>query len=172
MAKRRKNTEFYWGNANRWVNAWLDLITKSSEIGLASGQTIMHRMLMMSGADILALTTSERREFSRMYTEKVQAATAHGQIMAGEMMRLNQQIAIAAGSQWWSGWMAMATLGVGRNPSDMFSARSRMIKGGARRAGNATQDISIAMTRSASAGLKPFHTRVSANAKRLGRQQR
>ncbi|HKF94573.1 MAG TPA: hypothetical protein VKB96_08225 [Gammaproteobacteria bacterium] len=95
MAKGRKNCGFCLGNTNPSITAWLDLVAKSSEIGLDSGQTIMHRMLIMSCADFSALTADERRAFTRMDMEKLQAAMQYDQLMASEMMRLNQQIAMA-----------------------------------------------------------------------------
>ncbi|HKH21232.1 MAG TPA: hypothetical protein VKB53_10200 [Gammaproteobacteria bacterium] len=55
----------------------------------------MHRMLIMSCADFSALTADERRAFTRMDMEKLQAAMQYDQLMASEMMRLNQQIAMA-----------------------------------------------------------------------------
>jgi hypothetical protein len=44
---------------------------KSSEITLASGQTIWRRSLLMTSADASALTAVEPNDFSRMYTEKI-----------------------------------------------------------------------------------------------------
>jgi hypothetical protein len=73
--------------------AWGNVMMTSRQIALASGQTIMHGMLMMSTADLLALTTAQHREFTRMYTEKVQTTMVYGQIIAVEMLRLNQTVA-------------------------------------------------------------------------------
>lgn len=172
MRKARRRSGLYPTVVNPLAAAWTELITTSGQIALASGRTIMHRMLMMSTADFSALTSPQRREFTRMYTEKVQAAAACGQIMAVEMMRLNQQFANLAWSQFLSSGTAMTMLGIGKNPSDMLSSQSRFAGAAARRANNAAQNLSATLTRAAVAGLKPVHTRVSANAKRLGRKKR
>jgi hypothetical protein len=128
----------------------------------------MHRMLMMSTADLTALTAVQRPEFTRMYTEKVQTAMVYGQIIAVEMLRLNQQFATLVWSQFVSNGMAMAMLGIGRNPCETFAAQGRFVNAAAQRASDATQKFSTGLTRAAAASLKPVHTRVSANAKRLG----
>jgi hypothetical protein len=140
---------------------------RSGQIARASGQTIMHRMLMMSTADLSALTAAQRREFTRMYTEKVQTTMVYGQIIAVEMLRLNQQFAKLVWSQFVSNGMAMAMLGIGRNPCATFAAQGHFVNAAAQRASRATQKFSTGLTRAAATGLKPVHTRVSANAKRL-----
>ncbi len=151
-------------------NAYTDLMLKSSEIALASGQTIWHRTLMMASADAAALTALEHSEFSRMYIEKLQAAMDYSKIMAREMMRLNQQIAMMTWSQFLSTAMAMSSLATGQNPAGALAAQRRFINSAGQRAGDASQKISAAMTRAAIKGLAPVHTAVTANARRLGRR--
>ncbi|MGH8503442.1 MAG: phasin family protein [Gammaproteobacteria bacterium] len=145
---------------------------RSAEIAAASGQTIFHRMLMLSGANIAALTAAERREFARMYTEKLQATLACGQIMAGEMMRLNEQLMRVAWSQFMSNGMALTSMLSGRNPGAVFTAQSQLMNSAARQAAESGQKIFAAMARAAINGLAPVHTAVSANAERLGRTKR
>jgi hypothetical protein len=145
---------------------------KSSEIGLAAGQTIFHRMAMMSSANLAALTAVERVEFTRMYREKVQAALAAGNILARELINLNKQLVLMAWSQSLSTTTAIVSPGGGRNAIGAFSAHDRLMTTAARRAADATQKISTAMTRAAAECLTPIHSTVSANAKRLGRKKR
>lgn len=147
------------------------LMTKSAEMALASGQTIWHRTLMMGGANAAALTATEHREFSRMYTEKLQAMVDCGQIMARETMRLNQQMAMMAWSQWLSTGMAMSSLATGRNPAGAVAAQSKLINSAAQHATAASQKISAALTRAATRGIAPVHSTVTANARRLGRRK-
>ncbi len=172
MRKTQQHFGLYLTKANPLLAAWSNLMMTSGQIALASGQTIMHRMLMMSTADFSALTAAQRREFTRMYTEKVQAMMAYGQIMALELLRLDHQLLTLVWSQFVSNGMAMTMLSVGRNPSETFSAQSRFVNAASQRASDAAQEFSTALVRAAAAGLKPMHTRVSANAKRLGRKRR
>lgn len=149
-----------------------DLMIKSGEIATASAHTIFHRMLMMSGADAAALTAAERREFARMVTEKMQAAMESGQIIASEMLKLNQQLVTLAWSQSMSNCMALTSMLSGRNSSAAFATQSQFMNTAARQAAESSQKVVTAMTRATTGGLTPVHTAVSANARRLGRPRR
>jgi hypothetical protein len=85
-------------------------MTKSSEPALASGPPIFHRALMISQANISALTAVGRKQFSRVVTEKAEVLPNSSQIMAGEIMRLYQQLPTMAWPQFLSGGMGMAQL--------------------------------------------------------------
>jgi hypothetical protein len=169
MAKGRRRARYYPGLTNPFLTATSELTLKSCEIGLAAGQTIFHRTLMLAGANLAALTAGERTEFARMYTEKVQAALECGSILGQEMVRLNQQIATMGWSQMLSAPMAMSSLVVGHNPAKALAAPKRLMGSAAHEAGRAVENISTAVTRAAAKSLTPVHTAVSANAKRLGR---
>ncbi|MGI8740067.1 MAG: phasin family protein [Gammaproteobacteria bacterium] len=151
---------------------FLDLMIKSGEIATASAMTIFHRTLMMSGADTSALTAAERREFARMYTEKMQAAMESGQIIAAEMLRLNQQLMTLAWSQSVSNAMALTSMLSGHNPGSAFAAQTQFMNTAARQVAESGQKIVAATTRAATRGLTPIHTAASANARRLGRPKR
>jgi hypothetical protein len=172
MKKTRDSAATYRSRANPFATPFAELMIKSSEIMLASGQTVFYRTLMMAGANAAALTDVERREFTRMYTEKLQAAMECGQIMASEMVRLNQQFAMMAWTQFLGGGMAMASLTTGRNPAGTIAAQNRFMNNAAKQVGDATQKIATAVARAAAKGLKPVHTTASANARRLGRNKR
>lgn len=148
------------------------LMVKNAEIALASQQTIWHRMLMMGSADATALSRAEHRELSRMYTEKFQAMVECGQIMAREIVRLNQQSATLVWSQSVSTAMAMGSVATGRNPADVLAAQGRFRNTAGRRAFEAWQEICAAITRASTKGLAPVHKAVTANAQRLGRKKR
>jgi hypothetical protein len=172
VKKARRHTGMNRSMGNAFPAPFIDLMIKSSEIALACGQTIWYRTLMMASADAAALTDVERREFSRMYTEKVQALMDYGQIMAREMVRLNEQFAMMAWSQFLSSGMAMTSLATGQNPGRTFATQRQLMDSAGQRASDASQKISAAMTRAAAKGLAPVHTAVTANARRLGRRQR
>jgi hypothetical protein len=169
MAKRRRRIPRRPRLANPFLAATTELTLKSCEIGLAAGQTVFHRSLMMAGANMAALSAAERFEFTRMYTEKIQTALKCGSIMGQEMLRLNQQSATMGWSQMMGAAAAMGSLAPGQNPAKGFAAPKRLIGSAAQEAGQAVQNISTAMARAAAKGLTPVHTAVSANAKRLGR---
>lgn len=149
-----------------------NLMMKGCELSLASWQTIFYRTLMMSQANGAALTATERKEFSRMGTEKVEAIIKSSQVMAREMMRLNQQLATMAWSQFWSSGMAMVQFAGGRNPSGAFAAQNRLMQTAARSASDASSKITAAMARAGTKGLQPLHVRASSNARRLARKRR
>jgi hypothetical protein len=163
MKKRRRSTRL----SRSTENAYTDLMIKGSEIAFASGQTIWHRTLMMPNADATALAALERREFSRMYTEKLQAAIDYSKIMTREIMRLNQQIAMMTWSQFLSTAVAMSSLATGEDPAGTFTAQRRFINSAGQCAGDASQKIAAAMTRAGIKGRTPLHTAVTANARRL-----
>jgi hypothetical protein len=172
MNNRGTSKARHGGTGSLTTNPFMELMIKSSEIALAAGQTIGYRTLMMAGANAAALTPRERREFSRMYTEKLQAMADYGQIMAREMMRLNEQFAMMAWSELVSAGMAMTSLATGQNPADAFTAQTRLINAAGKRASDASQKISTAMTRVAVEGIAPVHSAVTANARRLARRKR
>ncbi len=148
------------------------LMMRNGEIALASWQTLLHRTMMMSGANVAALTAAERQEFSRMYTEKTQTAMECIQVMTREMIHFNQQFTIMAWSQLMTSGMAMASMNPGRNLADPLTAHGRIANAAAQCTGEAMQKMSAAVARAMTRSLKPVHTRVTANAKRLGRSRR
>jgi hypothetical protein len=171
MKKTPKSTVIYRSRANQFATPVAELMIKSSEIMLAAGQTVFYRTLMMAGASTAALTNVECREFTRMYTEKLQVAMECSQIMASEMVRLNQQLAMMAWTQLLGGGMAMASLTTGRSPAGTIAAQTRFMNNAAKQVGDATEKISTAVARAAAKGLKPVHTVASGNARRLGRKR-
>src|SRR5215208_1012417 len=78
MAKGRKNCGFCLGNTNPSITAWLDLVAKSSEIGLDSGQTIMHRMLIIGTNDHAPNADNVLCGFLRPDRRRAPGVHAHG----------------------------------------------------------------------------------------------
>jgi hypothetical protein len=123
---------------------WLQLGTRSLEMLLASGQVIAMRLTRMAAAGPRP-GTRDRKEFVRMGSEKLQAAT---------------QSALAVGALWPSiGWQLWA---------GAWQAWLGGLAGGARRRAGSGAPLHHA-ARIAHAALEPVHRAATANARRLSR---
>jgi len=102
---------------------WTDLALRTGEMLAASAQVIGHRTGRMATAGP-SPSARDRKEFTRMGLEKVEAANESALAMSRQLATAQMQ----AGFRFWND-----------------------------------------MLRLSSAGLKPIHSRATANAKRLGR---
>ena len=111
---------------------WNELAMKTGEMMLASAQVIGHRTHRMARAGPTP-NARDRREFTLMGQEKLEAARESAFAMGSQIARMNSQLGLRA-------WQ------------DMMAAGSTMLSMTAELAGR---------------GLKPIHSRATANAKRL-----
>lgn len=65
--------------------------------------------------------------------------------------------------------MALASLPSGRGAAGAYAMQNHLTSAASRQAGNAAQNIAMAMLRATGKMLSPMHARVSAYAERLGR---
>ena len=164
MALKRVDPLRNFNNVLTTSTAFTDLMMKTAEMALASAQTIFHRTTMMAAAG-LSPNAKERREFTRMGSEKVTAATASAQAMFGDWYGFNQKLATLAQAQW-NVAAAMASFASVRTLADLMAAQERYFNT-AMHSGEAALNMWTVSVGTASKGLKPIHSRASANAKRL-----
>ncbi|RZL11936.1 MAG: hypothetical protein EOP40_00530 [Rubrivivax sp.] len=145
--------------------AWSEILFKSAEMMMASGQVIGHRVERMGRA---GATPSARdvKEFTLMGQEKLEAAAESAQAMSLFWWQAQQQAGAKAfeqmlgmGTAWWS----MAGGGAGaRSPLTWSKAWGDPWKQAAQWSQSSTGLLNK--------GLQPIHSRATANARRLGRR--
>jgi hypothetical protein len=118
------------------------------ELGVAAPQVIAHRLARMALAGA-SPSARDRKEFHRMGTEKVLAASEAWNAMAVEAIRANQELAFSFMRSFWFPW----------------AYRTPTAKSASRQMTNAALGI-------LGKGVTPVRRRAVANAKRLGRPRR
>ena len=123
----------------------LTLARKSAELAVAVPVVVAHRVARMARAGSPP-NARDRREFTRMGTEKLMAFNESWMAMWAQSMRIQQEISVAMWRSWWSVWT---------NP----------------RLQNALPEVHApwAALRVMAKGMAPVHRRTTANARRLGR---
>ncbi|HEX6706101.1 MAG TPA: polyhydroxyalkanoate granule-associated phasin [Albitalea sp.] len=144
---------------------WNDIALRTGEMMVASAQVIAHRTGRMAAAGH-SPSLRDRREFTRMGLEKVEAAGESLWAMGQHLTAMNMQLAMKA-------WQDMVAAGT----AWMSLAGSRSLPQAMRRHGELARTVSAsaksasrlsdATARVARQGLKPIHSRATANAKRL-----
>lgn len=147
---------------------WNDLATKIGEMMLASAQVITHRTRRMATAGSMP-NSRDRREFTLMGHEKVEATVASANSMARHIMTMDPFLGVKAMQQMLAGMAAMMSLAGSRTSSQAIVRQARLARTVAQSAGTVAR-ISGSSARLAQRSLKPFHSRATANAKRLGRR--
>jgi|ERR1700674_1160932 hypothetical protein len=144
---------------------WTGLAFKTAEMMMASAQVIGHRTSRMAMAGPTP-NERDRREFSLMGQEKMEAASESAQVMAQHMIAINQQIGARAFSQMLAGATDMWSLAASVTAGQALVRHAKLVRtlsGGAVSASR----LSTSAARIAQRGLKPIHSRATANAKRL-----
>jgi hypothetical protein len=147
---------------------WTELAMKTSEMMLASAQVISHRTTRIAQAGPLP-NARDRKEFTLMGQEKLDAAAASAQAMAARMVSANQQFAAAAFQQMMNsagGWMALLTA-----PTAALSGQKQaeLVRDAVMDSAAAASQVADSIAHVAHHGLKPIHSRAVSNAKRLGK---
>ena len=122
--------------------------TQATELAFAVPQVIAHRVarMMLAGPNP---STTDRREFHLMNSEKLAAFNESWRAMAAQMFVAQQQFALSLLHTWCTPWLGgMPTLG--RHTRQWQSAALGVV----------------------AKGMAPVHKRAVANAKRLGRISR
>ena len=140
-------------------------LTKSAELAIAAPLVIANRTARMLAAGTNP-TIADRAEFSRMWTEKVEAFWESMFAMGAQTVRANQDYARVAALQWWRlcttpWWLPKtgpAVKAMTRLPTAAAFARQS-------RAGRQTRELAKLVE----AGLGPIHKRATANARRLAK---
>jgi hypothetical protein len=147
---------------------WNNLALKSWE-ALASAAPVIGsrtaRMALAGGRP----GPGDRREFVRMGSEKMQAATESSWAMALQMQTFGTRLVLQAWTQWMEFGAAAWKLGANRDATALFTKQAELWSL-AQRSQHSTQRLTDGLARVALSGLAPVHRTVTANARRLGRR--
>ena len=144
---------------------WGSLAAQTAEMMLASAQVIGHRTRRMALAGV-APSARDRREFALMAQEKVHAGSRSVQAMTSHVLKGNQLLYAQAFANMLQTTSALVMLASSRTPAQWIARQKALGRTlGSSRAGIA--DVQKSATRLAHRGLKPFHAKATANAKRL-----
>jgi hypothetical protein len=168
----RRHKELKMKRSSRRISAspfaiWTSLAFRTGEMMMASAQVIGHRTNRMIASGPMP-NESDRREFSLMGQEKMEATSESVQAMAKHMMTLNQQIGAQAVGHMLAGATDMLSLATSQTAGQALARQAQLIRTLTRGAVSASQ-LSTSAARLAQRGLKPIHSRATANAKRLGK---
>ena len=147
---------------------WTRLAWKTGEMMLASAQVIQHRTGRMAAAGA-APSARDRREFALMGQEKVEAGVESASAMAAQMMAMNPLLGPRAFRHMMAGAGALMSLAASRTAGQAMARHAKLVRTMTESAATAAQ-LSGATARLAQRGLKPIHSRATANAKRLGKR--
>jgi len=148
------------------ILAWTDFALISAQMLVTSAQVIGHRTsrIVIAGA---TPDPQDQREFTMMSEEKTAAALKSAQAMAQGMFRLGQQLAVMTGRQMLASVPMMMSLAASATPQQSLARQANLARAGMATAAEANQRIAVSIPRIASKGLKPIHTKATANRKRL-----
>ena len=146
---------------------WSGLAWKTGEMILASVQVIQHRAGRMAAAGATP-SARDRREFALMGQEKIEAGVESASAIAAQLMAMNLLLGPRTFEHMKTGAAAMMSLAASRTPTQAIARHAKLVRTMTQSAGTTAQ-LSAASARLAHRGLKPIHSRATANAKRLGR---
>jgi hypothetical protein len=145
--------------------AWTALAWKLGEMSLASAQVIAHRSSRMVAAGPVP-NARDRKEFARMGTEKFAAANASGRAMAAHLTTENMTLGARAFGHMLTNSAALLSLASSQSAGE-FALRQGKLVATYSRSAKTTNDYLEFVARVAGHGIKPFHARATANARRL-----
>lgn len=147
---------------------WTELAMKTGEMMVASAQVIGHRTTRMAKAGPRP-SARDRREFTLMGQEKIEAARESSQAMAARMVGVNHGLGSRAAAQMLATTSAMLALASSRSLSQSVARQAALMRVLTQSASTAAQ-LSHSAAAVASHGLKPIHSRAVSNARRLNKR--
>jgi hypothetical protein len=150
------------------LSLWAGLAMKTGEMMLASAQVISHRTGRMAAAGP-SPDSRDRREFALMGQEKIAAASESAQAVTARLMRLSQQMGAIAFNQMMAHTAGIASLATAQTIAQSGKMQAEIIGNAVSSSARAAAQLSDSMARAAHHGLKPVHSRATANAKRLAK---
>ena len=147
--------------------AWSAFAQKTSEMMLASASVIGHRTRRMAQAGPLP-NQRDRREFALMGKEKVEAAVDSAHAIAMHMMSMNRHLGAQAFKQMMAGATAMLSVASSRTVQQSITNQAKLMQL-MNESAMTMSTLSGSAARLAHTGLKPIHSRATANARRLGK---
>jgi len=148
--------------------AWTDVACKVGEMSMASAQVIAHRTTRMATAGPMP-NRRDRREFTRMGQEKIDASTDSASAIATHLTTMNLKLGMRTFRQAVSGTTALMSLAASRNIGEFVGHQAKLAETLSQSATIASE-LSNSTAQLARRGLKPIHVRAIANAKRLGKR--
>jgi hypothetical protein len=145
---------------------WSTFMWKSGEMMLASAQVIGYRTTPM----LPPRGSSNQRELVLMGTEKIAAAAESSQAMAFGWMQLNQEVAAMALRQLTAASMAMMSIAASRTPQQAIDRQAGFVRSTLNRSAAGAAQLSGSAARGAQRTLKPVHSRVTGNVRRLAKR--
>jgi hypothetical protein len=147
---------------------WSRLAWKTVEMATASAQVIGHRTSRPALAGYVP-SARDQREFALMGREKGEAALESAQAVGVRMLMLNQQYAALAFKQMLSASVALMSIAASRTAAESVDRQSKLVRDTMTSSVVAASKLSGSTAQLAQSALKPVHTRVSGNVRRLGR---
>ena len=147
---------------------WSDLATKTLEMMLASAQVIGHRAGRMARAGA-APNARDRREFTLMRQEKIEAGAQSAQAMVAHMVSMSQPWGALAFRDLLRNSAVFMSLASSRTPTQLIARQAALAQAVAQSA-ISMADVSRDAAKLAHRGLKPIHAKATANARRLGKR--
>ncbi|MGE5385304.1 MAG: polyhydroxyalkanoate granule-associated phasin [Betaproteobacteria bacterium] len=144
---------------------WTELALKAGEMMAASAQVIGHRTQRLALASTPP-SARDQREFALMGTEKIAAATESAQAMALRLMSMNPWLVPNALRHMSNAASAMVALSTSRSAGEFIAGQTRLTEALIRSASTASH-LAASAGELASHGIKPIHSRATANARRL-----
>jgi hypothetical protein len=144
---------------------------KTGEMMLASAQVIHHRTGRIAAAGPTP-NQRDRREFTVMGQEKFAAASESAQAVAARMLKLNQQMRAVAFNNIVTGTAGVMSVATARTIAQSSKAQAALMQSTISSSSKAASQIADSVARIAHHGLKPVHSRATANAKRLGKHKK
>ena len=144
---------------------------KTGEMMLASAQVINHRTGRMATAG-LTPDARDRKEFALMGQEKLAAASESAQAMAERVLNLNQQMGTLAFNQMVAGTAGIMSVAAARTMAQSGKAQAEFVRDTVASSAKAASQLADSVARIAHHGLKPVHSRATANAKRLAKHKK
>lgn len=148
---------------------WSRLAWKAGEMALASAQVIGHRTGRLANAGSIP-SARDQREFALMGREKGASAFESAQAMGMSMLMVNRQFAMIAFKNIIAASASLMSIATSRTAGESAERQTKFVHDTMTRAAVAAAQLSSAAARVAGSALKPVHTRVSGNVKRLGKR--
>ena len=148
---------------------WSRLAWKTGEMAIASTQVIGPRTSRLALAGSVP-SVRDQREFALMGQEKSEAALESAQAVGVRMLMLNQQFAALAFKQMLSASAALMSIAASRTPAESVERQSKLVRDTMASSVIAASKLSGSTAQLARRALKPLHTRVSGNVRRLGKR--
>jgi len=147
------------------VMLWVDVALKTQDMLVNSSSVIQLRTERIAKAG-LAPSDADIAEMQLMSHEKLAAVSESGAAIANQMHSTQFALVNRALRQWLGGVAALASLATSTTPAQLV-IRGRTFFDAVTRSAATLSHLSSAGARIAQRGLKPIHTKASANALRL-----